>query len=103
MAAGTHLEVQEERDPLVVFVVPDFVLVVGAMPGRSGHARVRNLLAHLGPGQGRDGEGRVDPAVRIHDAAVDSFHYTVDGVAEVLLLRDQQTERHQYEHSPLVV
>lgn len=102
-SCNTHLQVEEESDPLVVLVVLGVVLAVWAMYVGVGYARVRDLLAHFCAGEGGDREGRVDPTVGIHYTGIHSLHDTVDGVAEVLFLRDEKTECHQKEHGTLVV
>lgn len=103
MPLGTHLKIEEEGDPLVVLVVPFLVVLVGAVYVGVGDARVGDHIAHLSACEGGDREGGMDPAVGVHDAGAHTFHDAVDGVAEILFLRDEQTERHQQEHSALVV
>ncbi|MPC34221.1 hypothetical protein E2C01_027603 [Portunus trituberculatus] len=99
----TDLQVEEQRDPLVVLVVPGFVFIVLPVEVRVGDARVRYHDAQLCPGESRDGVGGVDPAVGVHDVCPHALHNAVDGVAEVLFLRDEQAEGHQDEHGALVV
>ena len=99
----TNLQVEEERDPLVVFVVPYCVITVLAVELRVGDARVRHHGAHLCPDKSRDSEGRVDPAVSVHDVSLHAIHNAVDGVAEVLFLCDEHAKGHKDEHGAFVV
>ena len=48
-------------------------------------ARVRHVLAELDPGQLRgDGEGAVDPAVRVHHAAGHAVHHALQSEGSIL-------------------
>ena len=94
----THLERECEAHPLVVLVVPGRLGVTfGA------NALVGVVKSRLTPVVLRDREGRVDPAVGVHDPLGDAFHDAVDRVADVLVEGDQGGAYYQDYEGGLVV
>lgn len=74
------LEEKGETHPLVVFVVAHF-LALSQVAGRS-DSGVGDVMAFLSGHAVRNGEGRMDPAIRIHDIVGNLLDDTVDGIAE---------------------
>ena len=93
------LEEEEEADPLVVLVVLDLLALLEVAEGRD--AGVRDVLALLAGPPGGDGEGGVDPAVGVHDAAGDAVDDAVDGVADVLAGGHQERGEDEHDHGAL--
>ena len=94
-----RLEEEHEAHPLVVLVVLDAVALA-----LQTDARMRHVDADLLRCQPvRDGERRVDPAVRVHHIARHAFDDAVDRVADVLARSHHQREGDQDDDGCLVV
>lgn len=97
---STDLEEEAEADPLVVAVA----LAVLGLAARVVHPWVRHQDSHLLTERVLDGVSGVYPAVRVeHVLGYVLGVHTVDGVADVLARRHNQTERHQDHHGDAVV
>lgn len=95
-----YLEEEAEANPLIILDV----FLVSLVPGRPIDARMGHFEADLFEVGAVDGVGRMDPAVGVKDVLGDILGVdAVDGVADVLSRRDDETERQQDHHRDAVV
>lgn len=97
----THLKHDEESDPLVIFVVLFFVFLALTI-GVWCNARMGNIDTLL-TADVWEGVCAVDPAERVHHTTIYMFWDTVDGVTEVLFLRQEEASGYQHENGGFVV
>jgi hypothetical protein len=95
-----YLEEEAEADPLIILDV----FLVGLVSGRPVDARMRDFEADLLEVGTVNRVGRMDPAVGVEDVLGDILGVdAVDGVADVLSRRHDETERQQNHHRDAVV